>query len=969
MLDAILNNNTLGSPSRTGLTARDRAESWGGMSDLSHAAAIISAGTTIGGASTTVIGPMGSTLGGAGGDRIIKPSESPVGMNGVSLTGGMRPASPPSVAASFEVFLSSPRSLNTMSGCGILVDGGVGACTAPAAVEASAGVGVGASAGVGVGVGAGVGVRVGVGVGSRNGSVGVCGESCGDCGVSNGSLGIAALEGVDLMSDLPLKTGFGVPVKITVPDLGNSGSAGDLEILELVLEKEEEAMMEMVVTGNATATATGNTNADGTNGFWRERLDSISMGSIFNRDRNDSISSLPPSRKDSFTAAGSLSGIKSVTRERFDSLASLGECSMNMSITDLADVAGALESVVAQSSSAVGTNADGTTKRKSCKVEADGDKNSAANFPPPTIQVDSDAVQAAVLAAMAATNGNNFYDMLRIGSTESATTSLKQQQKKQKKVMVKLEPVDLLLPPTLPPCPMSKCVNSSSTVKKRPFLQRIIPTVPDSSRTSEEEKAIRARARAAAGYIPPINNLKFVSAPSLKRRNPNNHHDTQSNQHYSSIKRPRMTSNHPLSSPSNTLPSAYLTTKTTLPTGVVHLCASNFTTPKRVNTKKVSKNKVNGTTNLMTAATSAAKNSSKGQSEQKWEEMFQCLVQYVEEQKEKEIRGMAKEAASEHLVTWEWSGNVPTMYKRKDGKALGRWINNQRSAKSKGTLKMDREVRLVSTGLKWSVLTTNAWTDMMEELRIYVREQTKNGGGWNGNVPTNYKIKNNTATDGSEIDEDKNLGRWINRQRSLYQADKLKKERQIELEKVGLKWAVLSTTSWHAMYDTLCKYAQERRNSDKNSYWDGNVPASHETDDKPPKRLGRWVNRQRSAYATDKLKKEFVIKLEKIGLKWTAHDKKLLTKVNSENDAEIANLKIDEARVIVASASEVVLQNGKKTLVGQHTIRKQCHEPTLFLNGKGLDPISAPKLPVVPALVHKNISNAKNGNSAVMTGL
>jgi len=124
--------------------------------------------------------------------------------------------------------------------------------------------------------------------------------------------------------------------------------------------------------------------------------------------------------------------------------------------------------------------------------------------------------------------------------------------------------------------------------------------------------------------------------------------------------------------------------------------------------------------------TSVNKNSSaKGQSEQKWEEMYQCLVAYVQEQKEKETRGMTKEEATEHLVSWEWSGNVPTMYKRKDGKALGRWINNQRSAKSKGTLKMDREVRLVSTGLKWSVLTTNAWTDMMEELRIYVQEQTK----------------------------------------------------------------------------------------------------------------------------------------------------------------------------------------------------------------------------------------------------
>jgi Helicase associated domain. len=123
-----------------------------------------------------------------------------------------------------------------------------------------------------------------------------------------------------------------------------------------------------------------------------------------------------------------------------------------------------------------------------------------------------------------------------------------------------------------------------------------------------------------------------------------------------------------------------------------------------------------------------------------------------------------------------------------------------------------------------------------------------------------------------EGDDDKNLGRWINRQRSLYQAGKLKDDRRKQLEEVGLKWAVLSTTSWQTMYDALCEYASSKRSSDKHGLWDGNVPASYETDEKPPKKLGRWVNRQRSAYANKKLKKEFVEKLEKAGLKWTAND-------------------------------------------------------------------------------------------------
>lgn len=61
----------------------------------------------------------------------------------------------------------------------------------------------------------------------------------------------------------------------------------------------------------------------------------------------------------------------------------------------------------------------------------------------------------------------------------------------------------------------------------------------------------------------------------------------------------------------------------------------------------------------------------------------------------------------------------------KDGKALGRWVNNQRSSKNKGSLKKEREDRLLSTGLKWSVLSTNAWPDMMNELRIYVAEKVR----------------------------------------------------------------------------------------------------------------------------------------------------------------------------------------------------------------------------------------------------
>jgi hypothetical protein len=56
--------------------------------------------------------------------------------------------------------------------------------------------------------------------------------------------------------------------------------------------------------------------------------------------------------------------------------------------------------------------------------------------------------------------------------------------------------------------------------------------------------------------------------------------------------------------------------------------------------------------------------------------------------------------------------------------------------------------------------------------------------------------------------------------------------------------------------------------------WDGNVPANYRTSDSPPRALGRWINRQRSAYGKDKLKAEYIEKLNKIGLKWSVHERR-----------------------------------------------------------------------------------------------
>jgi hypothetical protein len=113
-------------------------------------------------------------------------------------------------------------------------------------------------------------------------------------------------------------------------------------------------------------------------------------------------------------------------------------------------------------------------------------------------------------------------------------------------------------------------------------------------------------------------------------------------------------------------------------------------------------------------------------SDQKWNMVFDYLVKFIAESKAEETNDMSEE----EIQIWQWDGNVPTTFKSKDGKALGRWVNNQRSAKSKGVLKDDRENRLVNAGLKWSVLASNSWNEMLEELRIYVNDQVRTNKLW-----------------------------------------------------------------------------------------------------------------------------------------------------------------------------------------------------------------------------------------------
>lgn len=187
---------------------------------------------------------------------------------------------------------------------------------------------------------------------------------------------------------------------------------------------------------------------------------------------------------------------------------------------------------------------------------------------------------------------------------------------------------------------------------------------------------LRERARAAAGYVPPT--VPGTPLPPKKKTKLD---------------------------PALTTP-AFKTT-------------SSYQTPRTSNTSYKSLTPGTPYTPALSTPGSAKSSASKGQASQKWDSMFDYLIIFIKERRGIETKDISEEDAKE----WVWDGNVPTTYKTKDGKALGRWVNNQRSAKSKGNLKDDREKRLVEAGLKWSVLASNSWNEMLEELRMYVSDQ------------------------------------------------------------------------------------------------------------------------------------------------------------------------------------------------------------------------------------------------------
>ncbi|KAJ1446200.1 helicase associated domain-containing protein [Pelagophyceae sp. CCMP2097] len=101
------------------------------------------------------------------------------------------------------------------------------------------------------------------------------------------------------------------------------------------------------------------------------------------------------------------------------------------------------------------------------------------------------------------------------------------------------------------------------------------------------------------------------------------------------------------------------------------------------------------------------------------------------------------------------------------------------------------------------------------------------------------------------------LGTWVGTQRLAYKKGELSPERVERLKAVAFVWGAIAE-AWDAHFKLLAAYREAHGNCA--------VPSNFATADGT--KLGRWVNTQRKAYNTGKLRPERVERLEAVAFVW-----------------------------------------------------------------------------------------------------
>jgi len=210
-----------------------------------------------------------------------------------------------------------------------------------------------------------------------------------------------------------------------------------------------------------------------------------------------------------------------------------------------------------------------------------------------------------------------------------------------------------------------------------------------------------------------------------------------------------------------------------------------------------------------------------------WDEMFSHLCDFAKRESHCDVPNNYKARVVEDD---ESDDDVVTIN-------LGIWLQTQRHCKREGTLDPRREKRLAKLGVEWEFYAK--WDEMYELL---IRYQEREGDCL---VPQNHK------------EDGKNLGIWMNNQRSRKKTGSLTDQQCKDLEAIGVVWDV-AATQWDTMFALFEQYKERTGHC--------RVRQSHTEDGK---KLGTWLNSQRQARRKGILDPAKEKQLEEMGMIWS----------------------------------------------------------------------------------------------------
>jgi superfamily II DNA or RNA helicase len=178
---------------------------------------------------------------------------------------------------------------------------------------------------------------------------------------------------------------------------------------------------------------------------------------------------------------------------------------------------------------------------------------------------------------------------------------------------------------------------------------------------------------------------------------------------------------------------------------------------------------------------------------------------------------------------------VPQRFK--DNRRLAEWVSQQRISRNKSSLDPERERILTAMGLDWNPIATK-WDAMFRSLEEYKKRFGHT------NVPQKSR-------------EYPELAAWVANERYDKKKNKpISRTRAARLDALGFTWEFNPAFTWEDMFNALIEF--------KSVYGHCNVPQHWREN----KRLGKWVNTQRTSCKRGKLPADRLQKLNEIGFAW-----------------------------------------------------------------------------------------------------